>query len=194
MPWVGDRGDIPATSEKGFHVVVDQNPSTLDPTPLRTAAISRRVNALFRAMATDLLLREQFVTDPAQILSEYVDGQQISPQRSSALNQLIYAVAVDTDVLRWLRSYVLTNQETPVSRDRFMVEFGRAVTENRSLPVVLALLRFSLEKEDIAAVDESLVYILNNCGMFHEEQLSGTEMSTGTQFGTETSGTHMSTG
>ncbi|WP_201785097.1 hypothetical protein, partial [Streptomyces azureus] len=145
-------------------------------------------------MATDLLLREQFVTDPAQILSEYVDGQQISPQRSSALNQLIYAVAVDTDVLRWLRSYVLTNQETPVSRDRFMVEFGRAVTENRSLPVVLALLRFSLEKEDIAAVDESLVYILNNCGMFHEEQLSGTEMSTGTQFGTETSGTHMSTG
>jgi hypothetical protein len=34
---------------------------------LRKAATAKRVDALFHAMATDVLLREQFVTDPSQV-------------------------------------------------------------------------------------------------------------------------------
>ncbi|MFD7321549.1 hypothetical protein ACFV9D_10770 [Streptomyces sp. NPDC059875] len=165
------------------------------PPSLRTLATSRRVNALFRAMSADLLLREQFVTDPAQILSEYVDGNRISPQKASVVNQLIYSVASDAEALRWLRGYVMAHRDTPVPRDRFMVDLGRAVTERKSVHVVLALLRFSLEREDIAAVvDGDLVPIVSDCGLFRDERESGTETSTGTQFGTQTSGTHMSTG
>jgi len=44
------------------------------PSPIARAAVLRRFDALFRAMSQDFLLREQFVTDPAQIASEYVYG------------------------------------------------------------------------------------------------------------------------
>ncbi|MBT2449726.1 hypothetical protein J7F03_22125 [Streptomyces sp. ISL-43] len=145
-------------------------------------------------MSTDLLLREQFVTDPAQILSEYVDGSRLSPQRASALNQLVYAVAATTDVLLWVRSYALTYRETPVSRAQFMTDFGRAVTEKQAAHVVFALLRLSLEEEAMPVADGSLLQILNESGLFDGGPISGTEVSTGTQFGTEVSGTHMSTG
>ncbi|MFD9358998.1 hypothetical protein [Streptomyces sp. NPDC060031] len=164
------------------------------PPSLRTVGIGRRVHALFRAMSADPLLREQFVTDPAQILCEYVGGHRLSPQRASVVNQLVYSVASDPEALRWLRSYAMAHRDSPVSRDRFMADLGRAVAEKKSVHVVLALLRFSLEGEDFsAAVDESLVPIINDCGLFHDERASGTEMSTGTQFGTEVSGTQVST-
>ncbi|MFJ7157402.1 hypothetical protein ACIQUQ_20945 [Streptomyces sp. NPDC101118] len=162
--------------------------------PLRTAAVARRVNALFRAMSTDFLLREQFVTDPAQILAEYVDGGRLPAPRASALNQLVYAVAASPEVLRWLRDYALAHRETPVPHTRFLTDFGRAVTERQAVQVVLALLRLSLEGEGLGVADGSLVQIVNESGLFEDEPLSGTEMSTGTQFGTEQSGTHMSTG
>ncbi|MFH8627912.1 hypothetical protein ACH4A8_39515, partial [Streptomyces vietnamensis] len=140
--------------------------------PLRVAAVGRRVNALFRAMSTDLLLREQFVTDPAQILAEYVDGSRLSPQRASAVNQLLYAVAANTDVLLWLRNYVLTRLETPTSREQFMTDFGRAVTEKQATHVVLALLRLSMEKEAMPMAPGSLVQIIHECGLFDGETLS----------------------
>jgi hypothetical protein len=164
------------------------------PPSLRTVGIGRRVDALFRAMSADLLLREQFVTDPAQILSEYVGGSRLSPQQASVVNQLIHSVASDREVLAWLRDYVAAHRDTPVSRDRFMVDLGRAVAQRKSTHVVLALLRFALEGEDLsAAVDEALVPIVNDCGLFADERSSGTETSTGTAFGTEKSGTHIST-
>ncbi|MGW6978362.1 hypothetical protein ACWGE1_02750 [Streptomyces sp. NPDC054932] len=146
-------------------------------------------------MSADLLLREQFVTDPAQLLSEYVGGSRLSPQQASVVNQLIHSVASDREALAWLRDYVVDHRDTPVSRDRFMVELGRAVAERKSVHVVLALLRFAVEGEDLSvAVDEALVPILNDCGLFGDELASGTETSTGTAFGTEKSGTHVSTG
>ncbi|MFJ5779049.1 hypothetical protein, partial [Streptomyces sp. NPDC093094] len=175
-------------------VVGEENQRPAPPS-LRTVGIGRRVDALFRAMSADLLLREQFVTDPAQILSEYVGGSRLSPQQASVVNQLIHSVASDTEVLAWLRDYVVEHRDTPVSRDRFMVDLGRAVAERKSVPAVLALLRFALEGEDLAAaVDEALVPIVNDCGLFGDERASGTEISTGTAFGTEQSGTHISTG
>ncbi|MEU2233886.1 hypothetical protein, partial [Streptomyces vietnamensis] len=155
---------------KESHMGVNADLDRMD--PLRVAAVGRRVNALFRAMSTDLLLREQFVTDPAQILAEYVDGSRLSPQRASAVNQLLYAVAANTDVLLWLRNYVLTRLETPTSREQFMTDFGRAVTEKQATHVVLALLRLSMEKEAMPMAPGSLVQIIHECGLFDGETLS----------------------
>ena len=36
------------------------------------AATVRRIDALFQAMETDFLLREQFITGPSQILMDYL--------------------------------------------------------------------------------------------------------------------------
>ena len=70
---------------------------------LQRAAVVRRVDALFRAMSSDFLLREQFVTDPAQILSEYVYSKKLSPEETAPINHLIYSVMANRGLLRWLR-------------------------------------------------------------------------------------------
>jgi hypothetical protein len=48
------------------------------------------VEALFKAMASDFLLREQLVTDPARILAEYVQGERLEPQRADDTYRLVY--------------------------------------------------------------------------------------------------------
>ena len=46
-------------------------------------------------LSTDYLLREQFVTDPAQIMSDYVFGERLTEEASDAANQLLFAVDVE---------------------------------------------------------------------------------------------------
>ena len=59
----------------------------------------RRVDALFRALASDYLFREQFVTDPAQILTEYVHGERLEPDQAAAANQLVFAMVSNPGLL-----------------------------------------------------------------------------------------------
>src|SRR5687767_4267895 len=84
---------------------------------MRRTAIARRVDALFKAMASDFLLREQFVTDPSQIISEYVYATRISQQRASVVNQLLYSVMSNRGLLGWLRDYSIKYRDNPPSRD-----------------------------------------------------------------------------
>ena len=79
--------------EKSFRLVfAPEHKAPRRPMVLRAAAVSHRVDALFKAMSQDYLLREQFVTDPAQVLSDYVDRGQLPEQRASVSNQLAYSV------------------------------------------------------------------------------------------------------
>jgi hypothetical protein len=163
-----------------------------EPLVLQRAAMARRADALFKAMSTDFLLREQFITDPAQITSEYLYGTSLPPQKASVSNQILFSVMSNPKLLGWLRDYAVKHSADPPSRDAFAREFGRAVVEFGGYHVVLALFRNSVEKEDAVAFDEALlpiIYAIFTGGGF----ASGTEMSTGT-FATEQSGTHMSTG
>jgi hypothetical protein len=177
--------------EKGRVV---ENKSQHAPQGMRRAAVARRFDALFKAMSTDILLREQFITDPAQILSEYVHGTSLPPQKASVTNQLVYSVLSNPKLLSWLRDYSIKHKGDPPSSQKFMGDFGRAAVESGGHHVVLALIRGAAEKESVFGFDEDLVPIIFD--IFNRGGIgsSGTEMSTGTSFGTEQSGTHMSTG
>jgi len=87
--------------------------SVSEPPALRHLAVARRLDALFRAMSTDYLLREQFVTDPADIAAEYVYGARPSPQRASIINQLVYSVMANGKLLDWLREYTIQFRGRP---------------------------------------------------------------------------------
>jgi hypothetical protein len=100
-------------------------------------------------MSTDFLLREQFVTNPAQILSEYVQGKAPSPQKAAVANQLVYAVMAHPRLLAWLRDYAARNRRHPPSRDRAVSDFSRAVVDLGACHVVVALVRSSVEREPI---------------------------------------------
>jgi hypothetical protein len=100
-------------------------------------------------MATDYLLREQFVTNPTQILSEYVLGKPASPERATVTNQLIYAVMVNRQLVSWIRDYAVRHRMHPPPLNRALGDFGQAVVELGARRVVLALMRSSVSSEPV---------------------------------------------
>src|SRR4051812_31993902 len=144
------------------------------------SAMSRRLHALLRAMSTDFLLREQFVTDPAQISAEYVYGTRIPVQQSSAVNRIIFAVMSNPDLVAWLRSYSKRNRNPLPSSNKFLSDFSRALTKSDGHHVVIALLRGFVDRDSTFVIDDVLLRVL--LSVFAAEpsgivSSEGTEMS-----------------
>ena len=158
------------------------------------AATARRVDALFKAMSADYLLREQFVTDPSQVLSEYVHGARLSAEAASIRNQLLYAAMSNHRLLAWLHGYATRHGGRMPSPDKFIRDFSRAVVENEGLHIVLALIRASAGGVEVLNVEEALLPAMFAFFRPGGVLASGTEMSTGTDFGTQRSGTERSGG
>ena len=165
----------------------------------------RRVEALFKALASDYLLREQFVTDPSQILTEYVRGKRLDSTAAAAANHLVYAVVSNPGLYRWLSSYARTSGDE-VSQDQFLRDFARALAREGDEQTQLAVLRAASEPKNLFSVQarvlRGLISVLRGSrpgSVFGGTEMSspGTEMSPG-QFrtGTEMSspGTEMSPG
>jgi len=154
----------------------------------------RRVDALFRALSSDYLLREQFVTDPAQILMEYVSGQRLEQDTATAANHLVYAMVSNPSLLRWLRSYGSESGEIP-SGEAFAADFARAVARDGDEQTVMALVHAAGDTRDLFSVQTRVLRALMMAlGGARGAVFSGTEMSSP---GTEISpgpGTEMSPG
>jgi hypothetical protein len=117
-----------------------------EPLILRRRDISGRIEEIFEIMNTDAELREQFVTDPAQVLSTYVKGAELPPQQASAANQLVYSVMSNPRLLDWFSSYAQEHAGEAPSRHQFMTDFSQAVIEHGGDHVVLSLIRGSLSQ------------------------------------------------
>ena len=129
---------------------------------LRKAAVARRVNALFRAMDTDVLLQSQFVTDPSQVISEYINSERLEPQTAIEVNHLIYSIMVNRELLEWLHSYAARKTEKLPPVSRFLQDFSRAVAEHNGYHIVLSLLLRSAKTQDVLNRDnlETIVPVL----------------------------------
>jgi hypothetical protein len=134
-----------------------------DTSILRRAAAARRLDALFKATSSDFLLREQFVTDPAQILSEYVHGASAAPSAASVTNHLLYSVMANRRLRTWLSEYATRHKGT-WSRQDFLTDLGRAVAREGDEHVVYALIRSTIEKDGTAGFEafESIVSALGS--------------------------------
>ena len=150
---------MPDPIPRRFPAVAD-----LEPSVLKRVAGARRLDALFKVTASDFLLREQFVTDPTQILSEYVDGANVSPESASVANHLLYAVMANPELRAWLNTYTSEHQGRFPPREQFLTDFGRAVARDGDEYVVFALLRSTLEKGGTAGFEafESMVRSLGS--------------------------------
>ncbi|HEY0640289.1 MAG TPA: hypothetical protein VGD67_21885 [Pseudonocardiaceae bacterium] len=173
----------------------------------------RRIDALFRALASDYLLREQFVTDPAQILTEYVSGRRLDPEAAAAANHLVYAMVSNPRLLRWLAGQA-TQGAAPPTGDDLAHELARALARDGDEETLMAVIRVAKEEQDLfsAQIDvlRGLIHALGRGqgqSVFVGTEMSspgtemspghGTEMSPGEVFrGTEMSspGTEMSPG
>ena len=137
-------------------------------------------------MSSDFLLREQFVTDPAQILSEYVYSKKLSPEETAPVNQLIYSVMANRDLLRWLRDRSFHPRGREQSGGGFVAEFTRAAVRHGDHNVVDAVIRNSSAAARPIAFDGALLSEILRTTLGFQD---GTEHSPGGG-GTQQSGTH----
>src|ERR1043165_6006871 len=158
---------------------------------------NRRTDALFRALSTDFLLREQFVTDPSQILSEYLYGKRLTDEASDAANQLLYCVLSNPRLRRWMADYSRHLKGSTPTTHQFAVEFARAVAKQGDELTALSLIRTAAEgRGDFVVQADLLRSIISVIGSRFSS--GGTEVSPGG--GTEVSpgaifhGTEMSPG
>jgi hypothetical protein len=119
-------------------------------------------------MSTDYLLREQFVTNPAQVMSEYLHGKALAPEQASVASQLIYSVMSNRALLGWLREYAISHRGRIPPKDRVAADFGRAVVQHGGDHVALALMRASAEQAGIRVLDDALLDAVFISGMFFE--------------------------
>jgi hypothetical protein len=153
----------------------------------------RRVDALFRALSSDYLLREQFVTDPAQILTEYVSGERLEPDAAAAANHLVYAVVSNPGLLRWVQS-AGAKGKVPAGDD-FADQFAHAVARNGDEATVLAIIRAAGDPRDHFSVQAEVLRALIAAFGKKGSVFAGTEMSSpGTEVSPGSPGTEMSPG
>ena len=179
-----DRGQLESASQ------------TRKSSAIETSAVARRVDALFKAMLHDYLLREQFITDPAQIVAEYLQRKRLPAARASVLNQLIYAVMANQGMRTWLYEYAQQRKGSMPQPEQFVVDFTKAAAKSNAYRVILAVVRFSVEREYLP-LDERLITLIIGSRVVGSDDAPTTEQSTGT--GTEQNtgtgtGTEQSTG
>jgi len=165
--------------------------------PVRTAGIDirrtaslRRVDSLFKAMSSDFLLREQFVTEPTQMLSEYVNSARVSAEQADVSDQFLYAVMSSPPLLTWLRDYSLKAGGRTPTREEFVHDVLNAAVAARAAPVVIALARATVERQDILGGNGVAAAILELIA-YGGRIVAQTEMSTGHSTGTEMSTGHV---
>ncbi len=161
-------------------------------------ALRRRLDALFRALASDFLLREQFITDPAQIASEYISGKRIAPEESAAMNYLIYSCLANNYLISWFRDYSMRNDGKVITQHSFVRDFSVAVIEQRAQQVVSALAHFALHDNARVILDDDWLQVIFGTWQVMDEDgtddatdntdIGGTD-STGTDDATDSTGT-----
>jgi hypothetical protein len=158
--------------------------------------VNRRVGALFTAMSSDFLLRQQFVTDPAQVLAEYVDGESLSAEIAAAANRLLYSVLSNPGLLRWISGYASQHKQGASAGQDFDRKFARAVARHGDEQTVLTLIAGASDTQDrFTTQSRLLLAIIAALALRGRSVFDGTEGDGGT--GTEVSpgtGTDVSPG
>jgi hypothetical protein len=126
--WLSERGSTMLIESECLRLSVVNPPTKeLPRLVLRRPAIARGVNELFEAMLADRALRDDFVANPARVLSKFIGGSPLPPQRASIANQLLYTLLSNPPLLDWLRDYETEHREVPPHSAQFMSDFTRAV-------------------------------------------------------------------
>ncbi|MFE4695628.1 hypothetical protein ACFRIC_00910 [Streptomyces sp. NPDC056738] len=126
------------------------------------AATVRRIDALFRAMETDFLLREQFITGPSQILTDYLAGPTVPEEEAALTDRLIYSVFASPKLLQWFEEYVHRHRDEVPTGGQFLADFCEATVSSGSRDVVATLLHGCSAEAGIYGLTEDLLHYFVN--------------------------------
>jgi hypothetical protein len=141
------------------------------------AATVRRIDALFQAMETDFLLREQFITGPSQVLAEYLAGPPVSREQAALADRLVYSVFANPKLLLWFQEYVHRHTDKVPTAGEFLTDFCEATVSNGGRDVVAVLLEGCVAETGIHGLTDELLHYFVNLHVSHT--LCGDGDSTG---------------
>jgi hypothetical protein len=147
---------------------------------------ARRVDALFRAMATDGLLQEQFITDPSMILAEYVYGAPLDRADAQLSNLLVHSVFANDRLLTWLYGYAAQTPSVENTRSQLVAAFSNAAVHHGAAHAVYAIVRSAEEGRPILRDRSALLDIVFNRAFLGEGVSIFGDTDGGTDTGTET--------
>jgi hypothetical protein len=148
-------------TDKLFRLLPGSLPGGIWATSIASQAIMHRLDALFRAVASDYLLREQFVTGPSSVILEYVYGSTLAPGQASVSDQLIYAVMSSRPLLEWIHEHSL-KYDNSSTRNSYAELFARGVVERGAHRVVVAMMRSFTEGQHPVGLDEVLTAFVHH--------------------------------
>jgi hypothetical protein len=160
---------------------------------LQAAGLTRRNDALFKAMASDFLLREQFASEPTQVLAEFIRREQPDPEQAAVVDQFVFAVMADQALLDRLAADVsdLDERVAPGGALELLVS---AAADSSSKTVVAAVVKGAGVADRLVERYEDFAVALVEALRVPGSVVGGstTEMSTGHTTGTEMSTGHLS--
>ncbi|MEU8758815.1 hypothetical protein [Streptomyces sp. NPDC048659] len=131
------------------------------------AANVRRIDALFQAMETDFLLREQFITGPSRILTEYLDVPPVTAPQALLTDRLVYTVFANPRLVRWLQDYIHEHTDRVPTGAAFLTDFCAATVSHGGEDVVAALLEGCAAETGIHGLTEDLLHYFVNLHAAH---------------------------
>ncbi|MFD6553276.1 hypothetical protein [Streptomyces sp. NPDC058398] len=131
-------------------------------TVMARAAAVRRIDALFQAMETDFLLREQFITGPSQILMDYLAGPSVPEEQAALTDRLIYSVFANPKLLHWFQEYVHRHTDEVPTGGQFLADFCEATVSNGAQDVVATLLEGCTAESGIYGLTDDLLHYFVN--------------------------------
>lgn len=131
-------------------------------TVMSRAATVRRIDALFQAMETDFLLREQFITGPSQVLMEYLADSSVPREQAALTDRLIYSVFANPKLLQWFQEYVHRHTDAVPTGVQFLADFCEATVSHGGRDVVAVLLEGSAAETGIHGLTEDLLHYFVN--------------------------------
>ncbi|WP_405918219.1 hypothetical protein [Streptomyces sp. NBC_00728] len=126
------------------------------------AATVRRIDALFQAMETDFLLREQFITGPSQILMDYLAIPSVPQEQAALTDRLIYSVFANPKLLQWFQEYVHRHTDEVPTGGQFLADFCEAIISQDGQDVVATLLEGSVAETGIYGLTDDLLHYFVN--------------------------------
>jgi hypothetical protein len=130
-------------------------------------------------MSGDYLLRQQFITNPMQILSEYVYGTQVPAEQAFLSNRLVYAALSSQQLRVWLHEYAATRRDQVPAGREFVSDFAQAVVEQGAHHVILALATAATGETRLAGFDEDILHWLLNLPFLNRQNGNGETGDTG---------------
>lgn len=94
---------------------------------IKPKEMRKRLIALFDKIDKDEKIRESFIRNPSQYISNDVMNQNLPPQQLSEANRLLFSLMSNDTMLEWLKTYQSQEVGAKFNKKQFLQDFAKKI-------------------------------------------------------------------